>query len=124
MTRIKKIKTFNSILESFLKQLIPIIGSSNHHYFCRVIKINSLLPIQKFAKYGLKYKKKIMEKDESYFENKDNHKDVLQDHNDKLSEILRLKDIYYNLDEESKKNVWSIFQALLILTEEYIELGG
>jgi len=124
MSRVEKIKNFNSILESFLKQLIPITGSTYHNYFCKAIKINSLLPIQKFAKYGLKYKNKIMEKDESYFDNNDNHTEVLKNHNDKLSDILKLKNIYHNLDDKSKENVWSYFQALLILTEEYMLLSS
>jgi hypothetical protein len=32
-----------------------------------------------------------------------------------MNEIFKLKNIYKNLDEESKSNVWDIFQALLIL---------
>ena len=39
-----------------------------------------------------------------------------------LNEILRLKDIYNNLDEDSQKNIWDFFQAMLILSEEFIIL--
>ena len=39
-----------------------------------------------------------------------------------LSEIMRLKDIYYKLDKDSRENVWAILQALLQLSIEYNEL--
>lgn len=122
MSYIQKVKDFNTILESLLAQISPIIGSSYNHYFKKLIKVNAVLPIQQFCQYGLHYKKKIMEKDESYFKNVDNHKDYIDNDKNKLNEILRLKGIIDKVDEESKENVWSIFQALVILAEEYMEL--
>jgi hypothetical protein len=68
----------------------------------------------------------ILNKDETYFLDDNNHKDKINDlqkeHTDILNEIMRLKDIYYKLDNNSKENTWSILQALLQLTIEYCEI--
>ena len=122
MSKSEKIKEFNSILEVFLGQLSPLVGTSYHHYFKKLIKVNALLPIQEFSKNALPYRTKIMEQDESYFTNTNNHLDKINDNHDTLNEILRLKDIYYKLDDDSRKEVWSYFQALTILSEEYVKL--
>ncbi len=122
MSHIEKIKEFNLIVSSLLSQLIPLIGSTYNHYFNKLIKVNAVLPIENFYKYGYKYKEKIMEKDISYFSNSENHKDVLDDDNYRLNEILRLRGIYDKLDKNSVDNIWSILQALIILTEEYTHI--
>lgn len=122
MSKSEKIKEFNSILEVFLGQLSPLVGTSYHHYFKKLIKVNALLPIQEFSKNALPYRTKIMEQDESYFTNTNNHLDKINGNHDTLNEILRLKDIYYKLDNDSRKEVWSYFQALTILSEEYVKL--
>ena len=116
-----KIKTFNSILESFLAQTSSLVGTTYHHYFLKLIKINAPVPINFAIKHLLIYKEKILNKDESYFTNKD-VSEFAQVTDNILGEILRLKDIYYKLDEDSKENVWSILQALLQLTIEYCEI--
>ena len=122
MSKKEKIKEFNQILETFLSQLSPIVGTSYHHYFKRLIRINSILPIKEYCKNVLPYKQKIMDKDESYFYNTDNHRDLIKDDRDTINEILRLKEIYHKLDSESIEEVWNYFQALVILSEEYNSL--
>ena len=67
MSKVEKIKNFNDILETFLQQLSPIIGTSYHFYFKKLVKVNSLMPIQQFLSEVLPFKEKIMNKDESYF---------------------------------------------------------
>jgi hypothetical protein len=118
----EKIKQFNEILSSFLIQISPLIGSDYHYKVEQIIKYNSLLPIEQFLTYALPLRDKILKRDETYF-NDDNNcpSDIKNDHQT-LSEILRLKDIYYKIDSTSKDNVWDIFQALLILGEEYIQI--
>ena len=34
---------------------------------------------------------------------------------------MRLQDIYFKLDSDSKKEVWNIFQALTLLSEQYTQ---
>ena len=69
--------------------------------------------------------------DESYFTDTSGRKNDIDDMQEyfktdeetTLNEILRLKDIYYKLDENSRKEVWSYFKALTILSEDYIKLS-
>lgn len=121
MSKKDKIIQFNSIVESFLSQLSPIIGSTYFSYFKKLIKVNSVLPINYFVKYGLPYREQIINKNESYFMDED-HSEKVNNDEFKLGEILRLKGIYTKLDKKSIDNIWQIFQALVVLTEEYNEL--
>ena len=70
----------------------------------------------------LTYKDQIMSQDEAYFNNTENSLDnkinqvtgAVQNPTDTgLCDIMRLTDIYYKLDLESRQNVWYILQALL-----------
>lgn len=146
------IKNFNSIFESLLIQLSPVIGSTLSNNFQTIIKYNAIIPIEQFLIYALPIRDKIINRDESYFIN-ENNQDILDDkikkssdfkksldlsekvfNNDEdddaslnkyknaINEILRLQNIYEHLDIESKNNIWDIFNALLILGEEYIKI--
>ena len=126
-----KIKLFNSILESFLAQSAPLLGTTYHFYFTKLIKVNASLPINHAIHHLLIHKNQIINKDETYFVDKDVYNDNIknidsgnQQISDEtlLSEILRLKDIYYQFNDESKEHIWSILQSLLQLTIEYKEL--
>ena len=126
-TRVDKIKTFNMIIEDFLKQTTPIVGTTYYYYFKKLIKANATLPINYASSHLLKYKDKILTKDTSYFSDEQNYSEQLNklenkySGNDIMYEILRLKEIYYKLNESSRDNVWDILQALLQLTIEYNE---
>lgn len=133
MSSAEKIKTFNLIIESFLAQLSDSIGTTYSVYFKRIIKFNSLIAIESAIKYIIPYRSKIINKDETYFSDENNYKDNIDNNvelnkhfsNDKImSEIFRLKDIYYNLDFESKENVWNILNALVQLAIEYCDIKG
>lgn len=115
-----KIKQFNEILSSFLIQISPLVGSTYHNQFQTIVKYNSLLPIEQFLVHALPVRDKILNRDESYFNNNSNHIDKIGDNEYILNEILRLQNIYNEIDETSRSNVWDIFQAMLILGEEYI----
>ena len=132
MSKPKIIKEFNSILESFLSQLSQMIGTSYHRYFKNLVKVNAILPIQQFCNNVYIYKEKIMNEDESYFfYNMDEKKEEINNFNSyfkidqevTLTEILRLTDIYFKLDTDSRKEVWSYFKAMIILSEDYIKLS-
>ena len=125
MTKVEKIKSFNEILETFLQQLSPIVGTTYHYYFKQLIKVNSTMPIKTFLVEVSPYKEKIFNKDESYFLNiEDNSKDDRVNDDEVLSEILRLKDIYSKLDNQSRSEVWNYFQALIVISEEYVSLSN
>ncbi len=119
----EKVKQFNEILDSFLIQISPLVGTSYHYQFDQLIKYNSLLPMEQFLVYALPLRDKILNRDETYFENNDNHSNLIGSNENVMGEILRLQNIYRKLDETSRSNVWDIFQAMLILGEEYIRLN-
>ena len=118
----EKIKNFNDILSSFLIQISPLVGSTYHNQFETIIKYNSILPIEQFLVHALPVREKILNRDESYFNDNTNHVNKIGDDKNILNEILRLQSIYNQLDETSRSNVWDIFQAMLILGEEYITI--
>ena len=130
-SRSEKIINFNMILESFLSQTSSIVGTTYHHYFKKLIKINAPLPIKYASEHMLMFRDQIMKRDEVYF---NNNEDELKDRfiqsidtnklqqDTILDEILKLKDIYYGLDEASRENLWDILQALLQLVIEYNDL--
>jgi hypothetical protein len=116
----EKIKQFNEILSSFLIQISPLVGSTYYQQFEMIVKYNSILPIEQFLVHALPVRDKILSRDESYFTTNSNHVDKIGGNEWVLDEILRLQNIYNQLDETSRSNVWDIFQAMLILGEEYI----
>lgn len=119
----EKIKQFNEILDSFLIQISSLVGTSYHYHFQQIIKVNSILPVEQFLVYALPMREKILNRDETYFTNNDNHKDTIGDCEATLNEIIRLQGIYSQLDTTSKSNLWDILQALLILGEEYLVMN-
>lgn len=122
MNKVDIIKNFNLILGDFLQQISPIIGTTYHHYFTKLIKINAVEPIKLFSYYVHNSEKPlatyIETRNESYFENTDNHMDNITSEN-ALMEIIKLQGIYSKLNKESKDNLWDILQALLQLSKEY-----
>ena len=48
MPNIEKVKEFNTIIESFLIQVSPIVGTSYHFYYKKLIKVNAVEPIKLF----------------------------------------------------------------------------
>ena len=118
----EKIKNFNDIVSSFLIQLSPLVGSTYHNQFETIIKYNSILPIEQFLVHALPIREKILNRDESYFIDNINNDNKISDDKNILNEILRLQKIYNQLDETSRSNVWDIFQAMLIIGEEYIAI--
>jgi hypothetical protein len=125
MDKVDIIKNFNSILGDFLKQISPMVGTTYHHYFTKLIQINAIEPIRLFSYYVHNSEKPlatyIETRNEEYFENTDNHKKYMNNDTSEnaLMEIIKLKGIYTQLNKESKDNLWDILQALLQLSKEY-----
>jgi hypothetical protein len=115
------IKKFNRILQSFLNQLAPQIGTTYPYKFGEICKINSTLAIEQFMVYALPDMDKIKSRDETYFTDDNTYTTKVNDAED-LNEILRLKNVYKILDEQSRTAVWDTFQVLLHLGEEYIKI--
>ena len=85
------------------------------------IKFNSSLALEKFLVYVLPVRDKIINRDETYFTNY--NPDTSNDSDmEMVKEFVNLREIYQKLDKDSMDNVWDIFQALLILGEDYIRI--
>ena len=105
------IKQFNNIVESFLNQLVPLIGSKYLFYFRKFIKFNSIAPIKNFIYYTNDHKDKILSRDESYFQEKKNWTSEVRKLNNAeyyFSEIFRMNQIWDKLNKNSKK-IYGIF---------------
>jgi hypothetical protein len=126
MAKVEKIKIFNEILENLLLQLSPKIGTSYHYYFKQYLRVNAVTPINNFWFFAEPLEKKILSRDETYFTNPDNHIDAVKEYDTEnqvgLDEILRLKGIYEELDNEGRDGLWDITQALFVIAKEYNEL--
>jgi hypothetical protein len=112
------IKDFNQLLECLIQQVTPMTGNNYHFLFTKLIKINALLPIQTFHEYAHSWKKQIEKRDETFFLDENTAKSVAKDGED-LSEVFKLTGIWKTLDDDSKNNLWEIFNGLLILSEQY-----
>jgi hypothetical protein len=123
MSKAETVKTFNDIVESFLVQYSKYLGTSYHHYFCKLAKMNALLPIQHFIFYGLPLQSQIIARDESYFTNLDNHKD--NEHikeESKFIEIMRLNGVFEQLDKTEKDGVWDYLHAMVEFAIKYLQI--
>jgi hypothetical protein len=117
--KVQKIKEFNMVVMTFLKQIENVCDISYIDEFKRVIDTNSTLPIDKFVAYVIPVREKIINKDDSYFYDE---YQVDTDNENILSHILKLKHVYSKLDDVSKNSIWDFFQAMLIISEEYLIL--
>tara|TARA_Y100000813_G_C24136696_1_gene340297 strand:+ start:485 stop:856 length:372 start_codon:yes stop_codon:yes gene_type:complete len=117
----EKVKEFNQIIESFLIQVSPIVGTSYHFYYKKLIKVNAIEPIKLFqVEVVIPYKDKIFAKDETYFVNFDeNGREKLSREDEYLRDFLKMKEIYHQIDDQSKEVCWQYLQALVVLSEEY-----
>jgi len=114
-----KVNEFNMVVLTLLNQLENITNISYISQFNRLIEANRLLPIEQFIVHALPLREKILHKDESYFSDEKNYD---TDDESIINEILRLKNIYYTLDQESKNNMWDFLHAMLIVSDEYLKL--
>ena len=113
------VKDFNNILSSFLVQVSGLIGTTYSYHLNKAIEYNALLPIEQFLVYAIPYREQILNRDETYFTEAD-HSNTVDNDSDMLNEFMNIKEIYQKLNKDSMDNVWSIFQALLLLGEDYI----
>jgi hypothetical protein len=137
------VKDFNNILSSFLVQVSGLIGTTYNYHLNKVIEYNALLPLEQFLVYAIPYREYILNRDEAYFDKNslDNKDDIVNKVSSQiteygsvikiqsntmevLDEILRLKNIYFSLDDNSKNNLWDILQAMLVLSEDYFRYKG
>ena len=102
---------FNNISIDFLTQMSQYVGSTYLYKYKLMTSFNCMYAIDMFIENVLIYKKKIINKDETFFMNKNVDSNYMND-------IIGIKSIYHTLDKESKDNIWDIMHALVYLAEE------
>ncbi len=110
------IKDFNQISVDFLEQTSKIAGIKYLTKFKLMTRINSVYAIDRFIVNVLPYKQFIIDKDELFFLNKEVSEDFVKD-------VEWIKDVYFQLDDASKENIWNIVLALVCLAEERKKLS-
>ena len=110
------VKQFNLIVEDLLEQTTSMLGTKYLFNFKTLLHYNYFLPIDKFTNTMLPYKQYIMAKNTSFFMNKDINNFEYSNINN--NDIIDLKKIFINIDNESKDNIWESLQALILLCEE------
>ena len=106
------IKEFNDISIDFLTQTSSLMGSTYLYKFKLMTRFNSMFAIDLFIERVLPFKNKIVQKDETFFLNKN------LDTDDYMDDVIGIKQIYHTLDRQSKENIWDIVLALVYLAEE------
>jgi hypothetical protein len=108
------IKEFNNISIDFLTQTSNLVGMSYLYKFKLMTRVNSIFAIDMFIQKVLPFKKKILNKDETFFLNKK----IDNSYTDYMDDMIGIKQIYHTLDKQSKENIWNIVLALVYLAEE------
>lgn len=118
----KELSRFNSQVEKFLEHLHKILPNNKSISATRsqIISAQFITPtlvIDSFIKYVYPYKNKIMNKDESFFLEKDEKELGIEQ--DYLSHAIHLKELWNGkLLEENKNTIWKYFQVLILLAEK------
>jgi hypothetical protein len=116
---------FNQIFTNFLSQLTPKIGTKYLFYVEKILKVNSLILIENFIIKVLPHKEQIENKDDTYFTDESFKSKLIEENNldsdTTLNEILRLQTIYFEVDKQSQKSIWTILNALVKLSSQYLE---
>jgi hypothetical protein len=105
------IKEFNKISIDFLEQTSKHVGKKYLHKFKLATGVNSVYAIDRFIINVLQYKPFIVNKDETFFLNKEVSSEFVKD-------VEWIKDVYFKYDDESKSHVWDTVLALVCLAEE------
>jgi hypothetical protein len=117
---------FNQIFTNFLSQLTPKIGTKYLFYVEKILKVNSLILIENFIIKVLPHKEQIENKDDAYFSDENFKTKLIEenhlDSDTTLNEILRLQKIYFEVDKQSQNSIWTILNALVKLSSQYLEL--
>lgn len=128
------VTAFNNQLKSLIEDLIYIFPDDTKlllfkEKFGLVKSANPSLIINYFFQYVYPYKKEILNKDDSYFNESDgvnNINDFFKENNElkeneyaPLSYILTLHNKWNDLNETNREVVWKYLNVLIVLTERW-----
>lgn len=115
----KWITVFNEKFLEFIKDLIETFPNDKDFKLCKqsfnlVQMVDVKKPIEMFNMYAIKYKEKIMARDEKFFLNH-NFKEELEsniDSNFSVELLIKLKNSWKTLTSKNKDVIWSYLQLL------------
>lgn len=119
------IKKFNLTIDNLVNDIILVFP--NYKYlqvfkekFNLLITYNVRKPIEFFKDGVYSFKEQILSKNEEFFINKDYKDDVQQlqyDSKWSLDQVLNLKELWGELNDENKEVIWTYFSVLIKLVE-------
>lgn len=117
--RTNTIKQFNTVFEDFLDKISPITGTFYYNSFKQLTKINAVIVIKQFENFVLPHQDEIENRNESFFFN--NPDEYIGEHNMNKDdgfirgEVDKIREIYTDIDDDTKNMIWKYFNALLKL---------
>ena len=105
---------FNKIVLDLLQQTTNLIGSKHLFNYKLMVRMNSSLPIDKFINIILPLRAEIINKDIDFLLSKAKSTNI------NINEIIDLENIFKNIDDNSKENIWQILHALILLAHERV----
>jgi hypothetical protein len=120
MTDNKKwVNVFNEKFSEFIKDLIETFPDDKDFKLCKqsftlLQMVDERKPVEMFQIYAMKYKEKIMNKEESFFLKHDFKEELSKsdDQNFSVELLLKLKECWKNLEQKNKDVIWSYLELL------------
>ena len=113
------ITKFNTTINNLFDDLIKLYPNNNifvvnKEKFNMLIKYNAKKIMIEFHTHLYKYKDEIINEDQNFFLEKISS----LDNNNNLKNIIDLKDLWINLNDNNKKTLWLYFQVLITLIDK------
>lgn len=120
MTDNKKwVNVFNEKFSEFIKDLIETFPDDKDFKLCKqsftlLQMVDEKKPVEMFQIYAMKYKEKIMNKEESFFLKHDFKEELSSsdDQNFSVELLLKLRECWKNLEQKNKDVIWSYLELL------------
>jgi hypothetical protein len=116
---------FKNQLDNFICDFKSVCSSDKLKSLCDYEnKINALYSanpqklIELFGEYVIPYKQKIMEKDETFFLNKNDYDKDFDEDDMSMFENFHMEELWHTFDQNTKNNIFKYFNILIILYEK------
>ena len=120
MTDNKKwVNVFNEKFSEFIKDLIETFPDDKDFKLCKqsftlLQMVDEKKPVEMFQIYAMKYKERIMNKEENFFLKHDFKEELEKsdDPNFSVELLLKLKECWKTLEQKNKDVIWSYLELL------------
>jgi len=116
------VKVFNVLLNKFLSELVTTFPEENKFRDMQralkvIIRMNFKKPIKMFKKYSDEIRDKIINKEDSYFLQRD-YSDVVKPSENNFSVIDKLKDYWKDLSVVNRDIIWDYLNKMLMVVDK------